>query len=65
MGAGPEDAQPVEIDWDDYFVDVNEWRERYIQHDTRGCNEQYFYLWGLQAAIDWALEHHKTCAKKS
>lgn len=59
MGSGPENAELVEIDWNDYFNDRDEWGELFIEHES--CQLRGYYHWSLQEAIDWALEHHKIC----
>lgn len=62
MADQAEEVTPV-IDWNDYYTDRTEDRDKYIVHDVPGCGERETYLWSLQEAIDWALEHNKVCAE--
>lgn len=50
------------IDWDEYYIDKDDWGRRTVTHEVPGCFEEY-EIFGLQDAIDWALEHNKTCPK--
>lgn len=62
MGSGLEDAQPVEIDWNDYFTYTNEWGEAIMEHDIKGCHIKMELIWrDVQTAIDVAKEHHEVC----
>lgn len=64
MGVGSEDPQSVDIDWNEYVTDIDEWGQKYILHDRFHCQAHYDYTYSLQEAIDWALDHETKCIDK-
>lgn len=62
MGAGSEGTQSVEIDWDNYYTERDEWGDRSINCER--CLGSHYYVFGLQEAIDWAKDHDPYCPKR-
>lgn len=45
----------------DYWVDRDEWGDRYIEHDVKGCHAKDNYWGSVLDAYEWAVAHHKVC----
>lgn len=66
MGSGTEDAQSVEIHWDEYLTYTDEWQDNWLEHDVKDCGAKMQLVWSdLGSTIDEAKEHHAVCPLNS
>lgn len=51
-----------DIDWSAYGIYFDQYGDRTLEHDVRGCHAKIDLIWvNLQEAIDEAKAHHEIC----